>query len=445
MSTHLILLVGTNPLPVWVAWEQLKGRLEQPVSLVTLVHTAETEYDACQIKKRIGKGGPEVRLWPTAAGAPEAIYRDVAACLTDEQLEGTHTHIHYTGGTKVMAVHSIKAVAESLTQGNWQTSYLYPRGSEGPCIVDGDGNTIGNNDARIGIHLNADVLASLHGFEIGPFPRGARTIPVPNPAPETSAATLLLDTLVRNGCRGKYLGNKRKKIPGWLNDTWRPALTDLKRPWPSLYSLPATSRTVRAPHGVTNWPAIAREIDQELCGGLGAFDGNGEFHIPSSGSPGIGPEQLEAVDSFLDGGWLERAAFAKLEKALKGTGRTNFNLYHSATFQRTGSRRAQTFELDVVAILGYQVLVVSCGVTGKEKEVKLKGFEALARARQIGGDEARAILLCLADPGKARTIEEDLHRDIGGKDKPLEVWGIDTWPQLDLKFVLYRNQKLKWS
>ena len=41
MSTQLIMTVGTNALPVWVAWHHLKDRLEDPIS-VRFVHTANT-------------------------------------------------------------------------------------------------------------------------------------------------------------------------------------------------------------------------------------------------------------------------------------------------------------------------------------------------------------------------------------------------------------------
>ena len=41
MGTLLILTVGTNPLPVWVALHHLKDNLPHPIH-VRLVHTKET-------------------------------------------------------------------------------------------------------------------------------------------------------------------------------------------------------------------------------------------------------------------------------------------------------------------------------------------------------------------------------------------------------------------
>ena len=42
MATQLIFTVGTNALPIWVAWYHLKDKLEAPIK-VRLVHTTDTE------------------------------------------------------------------------------------------------------------------------------------------------------------------------------------------------------------------------------------------------------------------------------------------------------------------------------------------------------------------------------------------------------------------
>ena len=50
MGTQLILTVGTNPLPVWVAWYHLKEKLQEPIQ-VRLVHTAGTVDERDRLKK----------------------------------------------------------------------------------------------------------------------------------------------------------------------------------------------------------------------------------------------------------------------------------------------------------------------------------------------------------------------------------------------------------
>ena len=43
MGTLIMLTVGTNPLPVWVALHHLKDKLRQPLSMYDSVHTKETK------------------------------------------------------------------------------------------------------------------------------------------------------------------------------------------------------------------------------------------------------------------------------------------------------------------------------------------------------------------------------------------------------------------
>jgi len=51
-------------------------------------------------------------------------------------------------------------------------------------------------------------------------------------------------------------------------------------------------------------------------------------------------------------------------------------------------------ELDVVAIGRYRPYIVSCAVGGRPDTVKMKMFEVLHRARQVGGQTARAAVAC---------------------------------------------------
>ena len=77
--------------------------------------------------------------------------------------------------------------------------------------------------------------------------------------------------------------------------------------------------------------------------------------------------------------------------------------------------RAEAPEVDLVAVFGYQLVLISCTVDDGRDLVKQKAFEAMHRARQMGGDGARAVMISLAkDPGD---IERDLMDDIGLADE----------------------------
>ena len=70
------------------------------------------------------------------------------------------------------------------------------------------------------------------------------------------------------------------------------------------------------------------------------------------------------------------------------------------------------FELDGVAVLGYQIVVISRTLAYEHGLVKQKGMEAILRMRQIGGIEARAIVLCGASREAQRLIQAELKGEI---------------------------------
>lgn len=153
---------------------------------------------------------------------------------------------------------------------------------------------------------------------------------------------------------------------------------------------------------------------------------------------------------FLSGDALEYYVFEELNELLADPVRHSFKARQpSAVYD---------CEVDLVACLGYQLLAVSCTEAAKRALLKGRGFEVWHRARQIGGDGARAILLCpSADSGpkraKAAELEADLAYDIGLHDQagrrllPVRVFGFKDMEQEKLKTVLrkYLNEELRWS
>lgn len=64
------------------------------------------------------------------------------------------------------------------------------------------------------------------------------------------------------------------------------------------------------------------------------------------------------------------------------------------------------FQADIAAIRGYQLYVMSCYSGNNKQSAKYKLFEASVRARQIGGDEAGAALICMSEDPRA--VESDV-------------------------------------
>lgn len=355
MGTQLILTVGTNPLPVWVAWYHLKEKLEKPIK-VRLVHTAGTVAERDRLQQHCHDADFLAPI-QTSAGGPGTVRENIGVILND--LEGINNlHVHYTGGTKVMGVETVSAIEAQLPEiqnVRLQTSYLDPRGASGPTIVSREDSLV--RDARQNVDLEFNLIALLNGFTLGPFDhtywdRGTRNTVV-CPAPGTPSQEQLTE----------------------------------------------------------GWRAI------------------------TAGKP--------ITDKLLEYGTY--AAFKDaLERISKNNiSRNNCKLFHSVHVQRD-KKAIKPFELDVVAVLGYQIVVVSCTIDAKQDMIKQKGMEAILRARQLGGDEARAIVLCSADSNTAKLIEDELKDEMGSGSEPLQVWGRNKWRRLSCGFYQYLLNDLHW-
>jgi hypothetical protein len=363
MGTQLILTVGTNPLPVWVAWFHLKDQLDQPIQ-VRLVHTPGTVNE----KKRLETycaGASFLAPIDTSSGDPGAVRNDVGVILADLN-ETPELHVHYTGGTKVMSVETVAALEYGLPQGvDLYTSYLDPRGASGPTIVDSHGSPL-VPDTRQNVTANLQQIALLNGFTLGSFVH-------------------------------EYWDNQSRQ---YVSE-----------------NCPA--------------PAVLNEEQQRL--------GRKVLSVPTASYGG-------GINST----HFEYAVYVAFKEALeqiatRNSVRNNYELFHSVHVRRTGAnQRDPHFELDVVVVLGYQIVVVSCTLDAQKQKIKTKGMEVILRARQLGGDEARAVVLCSAHPNDARLVERELHDEVGTAGTPLKVWGTDKWGQLPNAFEQYLRNDLHW-
>lgn len=377
MATQLILTVGTNALPIWVAWHHLKDKLEAPIK-VRLVHTTDTEPQK-EVLEDYCEGADFLDPIETDSGDPDVVRNAIKRSILDDFSEGT-LHVHYTGGTKVMGVETVSTIESMIIGTNYslETSYLDPRGSDGPRIVRRSDNPSRSGelvpDTRIGIpvepeagesdHIALGHIAELNGFELGEFNHE-----------HYNKETESYDTKI----------------------------------------CPAP---------------IVPDVDQ-LASGAAAIGGF-----------------IEKRDFRL----LEYGAYAAFKEALENIcceneNRNNYKLFHSVHVRRANPMdlKVKPFELDVVALLGHQIVVVSCTVSGKHDAIKEKGMEAIIRSRQLGGDEARAIVLCSAPSAAQPFLQDELQDETGSSDVPLEVWGTEERKELVDEFTDYLTEGLRWE
>ena len=365
MGTLLMLTVGTNPLPVWVALHHLKDNLPSPIH-VRLVHTKETKPERDRLLK-YSRDVSAIDTVETVSGNPATVRNDITRNLIHNLPDNTTCiHVHYTGGTKVMCVETVAAaenIKVSFPSQNMdiETSYLDPRADAGATLIDRNGNIL-VSDTRKGVDPWLQRVAELNGFELGPFPY----------------------------------------------EYWDESGNN-------------QMRNCSAPRTLS-----AEQVTQ----------GSAELRSGYFTSPEL----------------LEYGAYAAFQGALTNISRqcldrSNYRLFHKVYVRRADApdTSGKPFELDVVAVLGYQTVVVSCTLAYEHARVKQKGMEAILRMRQLGGIEARAIVLCGASRKAQQLIQAELKEETGRSSLSLEIWGKDTWYRLQQTFHQYIRTAFGWT
>lgn len=478
-TENVLLTVGTNPLPVLVAAWRIASRMK-PRNLF-LLHSSQTEPMALavtdQLRSRWFAEGIEPILIEMApvqdAASPKAIADTV------HQIVLKHPwgwHLHYTGGTKTMVLKAMQAFGAAkvfpITD-----SYLDVNHH---AVLDQAGGYLDRKiqDERRCWNLELRDLCKLHGLtvdfrlehrytttdnvqtgcsacfgrakaETGDIPYPLNGEPLDLEWEGISADTFHLLTGFEE-INKKNIEVFRKSFKNWKNSWPMLPSADVSTPihWPSLPGLHADNSR--------EWMALPDRINKVLTGiRWDAVRGLQKVQAgPSS--------DLARMMHLVHGGDLELAAHKHLREALEGRG-LKFSIRHSTHIAHLPPRERQPvqrcFELDVVAILGYQVVVVSCVRENKQcsrSSVKNKAFEALHRARQVGGDGARAIVICGLDGGAAEDLQEELHDETGltGETtdrqsanalRPLRIWPKESWTRLRESFEDYLNKDLNWG
>lgn len=358
---HLLLLVGGNPLPNYVAGRLLARNARQ----IKFIHTPQTEDIAKGLAKVLG--APEASLVPlTDEFKPSVIFERIKSII-DSCRDGD-VGLHYTGGTKVMAAQARLAARDSARK--VKCSYLDARTlnmvMERATESGADGFYFVGDDPEVELKVNS--LMELHGIRL-------------KKDSASGAATWHSDMAERERDLAKSI--LEGEIQAW--NQW-------------------TAENLRA------WDRVKLSYDMKKARDLRLI----EMAIPAEGvraafmrhgaegetlegwakSAGFKPnsDSITAFAKWLEGGWLEVAMFDLL---------SHINNSHSVNLSDLGTNymsvdeaNQDLFEFDVAATRGYRLFALSCTTSGDIRLCKGKLFEAYHRARQMGGDEARVALLC---------------------------------------------------
>lgn len=322
--THLVTLVGSNPLPAFLTAATLCP------NSVTLIHSWETEQ-------------PMWRLH-TELSARLSI-SDVRACLitdpydaetvrqTTQEVLDERSHLDYTGGTKIMAAHARRALAQVASRdGDARASYVDER-NQRLRFDDGHGR-------QLEPIIDLKLLLKLHGVDLRKPDAAVQGEPTVADA-RAWAACVLDDPTVANEV---YDALNRARVKE----------KDLKK----------------SPFNVA---AHCAELGVETVPGQGGQWTN---------------RLIRRWQTFLTGGWLEVFVADILKRARPAA---------TVEVSVVGRRHGRELEVDVAVLEGHRLHVISCTTDRTVSVCKSKGFEVALRASQLGGDLARSAVVCLLD------------------------------------------------
>lgn len=349
-TDHLFLLVGTNPLPNYVA-SLLLAKENGTIYLLHSGGTHGTKEVADRLKGALENRTQHLKICSREVDEVDSfkILQKIEEILEKLQPDAT-VGLHYTGGTKAMAVHANRVIEKAYPLGIF--SYLDARTLS--LIIDGrNGELTRSIPVANACDIRLEELLGLHGKSLAP------------PITETALSPV---------------SEKLARLHSNQPDIWRKwCLENLRRPdnrdkFKNKTQLKSVKLPEEAPLSLI-FHAMKPESEIYDLGNLSSWLG----------------WKIDKLAEWLDGIWLEYYVLDAIKKVAYACRLNDYGM----TLKPTSNEF--NFEFDVAAMLGYQLFALSCTTSDSRPLCKSKLFEAYVRARQIGGDEARVSLVCCID------------------------------------------------
>jgi len=369
-AEHLILLVGGNPLPNAVAGKLLVA----PEGKITLVHSKGTAEVARKLCGWFSKQKVEFR--EVEESDSHSIVEGLKAVLDTSSAQ--KVGLHYTGGTKAMSVHTYRALERWADEKGKKAVFSYLDARSLEMVFDPVEGEVKPSRIYIGraLEIKLKDLMELHGWKLQCDPTRDPLLP--------NTARVLAEVC------GEDDGLKEWKK--WIDEQLIcKCRREDKEDWKNDKELAQVRLTPCDGHLYKVFESLREEL------GIPAEE-QSDFGLDHGDFRG------KSFCRWLHGTWLEHRVLDTMRELAKPLG-----LHEYA--QNIETEGVQ-FEVDVVALRGYQLFALSCSTDEKKSSLKLKLFEAYVRARQLGGDEARVALVCCSD--NPEKIEKEMRRDITG-------------------------------
>jgi hypothetical protein len=397
---HLILLVGTNPLPNLVVADYFL-KINPNINILWLVHSEEsktlqagTAQLAENLEKSIQSRWPDRKFHFNKVALSDvsdakSIKRDTEEKLFNNLPAQKGIHLNYTGGTKSMTTHIYWLLKKRELGEEISFSYLDARNFR---LIDDDRGVVAK-DLRKNVILTFDELVILHGFK---RINEEKTT-------DFSNAYKVFEALIENNELEKLLYSPDE---GRYN---RNLFLDRKR------ELAKKTKDLNIEDVEAFTPnEVFRTVVDSMPEKYRLFDASGKFRADIDNKP------FKNAVKFLDGGWLEQYVAKTVENEFSGNA---MSIAKNVEMAKPGWTQGAKFELDVVVLNGYQPTGISCTTMDNKPGCKSKGFEIIHRIRQIGGDEAKAVLVGFLDKRRKNELQAELAYDTGGNKENILVLG----------------------
>lgn len=373
MSNPLIVTVGSNPLPVVISILALKPPI---VHLVYTPDVSRVVNRICEYIKENKDKLPDCQTnfielrRHTAEGIREKLVLLRDGCRTSS--------LNYTGGTKLMAVHTHEFWSECGGQPA-NASYL---GADGKLYFD---------DPKVD-PISEDQLPALSLAELCQLHFGKR----PNHQGDEHLIEkrLALAKQIHQFVSGQNFEEYQKLLPPLYGDNTSVDLIEYPLECPVKCSWNAAKVVNFASKGAffkMDLSLLFKALDIEATN-IEGFSRwlEGETYTQQKSKE----RQKTCLKNaqWLYGGWLEVWLADQLSQARTEAGVPLFKEIHQNVVV---GDKPDDFEMDVVAVQGYRLFLFSCTVDDKKHLVKSKFFEAANRTARIGGEHARAAMVCL--------------------------------------------------
>jgi len=427
---HLLLLIGSNPVPNAVAGKLLT----RPGGTITLIHSADGLYLAQRLKSwfvNAGYSDKNIGFTQVEESNATLVYERVHEVLKQRENDFGNANkapmarvgLNYTGGTKVMSVHAYRALENWAKTHDREAIFSYLDARTLQMRFD---RTPGRDAISFYVGLEVEIgirdLLELHDWKLEKAPTAGPVLPQSAAALLTVHSNPTYARIWTEWLHNELFRNARRREvippPIWIYQSEEELQEKLERPasndrWKSNTDLRKLA---------VSWPNLSA-LGETMSNELGQ---SGVEYLNLTAAKERGCRDEVDFCKWLSGTWLESAVLTVLQNCPQGLHLKECCMDLQPKVPHNGAGKTG-FQFDVVAMRGYQLFAFSCSTESAEESggkgrLKHKLFEAYVRAGQMCGVEACVALVCCARQETADELEDDMRYDFSPEGR-IRVFG----------------------